>query len=276
MKKEYFSNKIITQEFLVKQAKDTLFQYFYLFGIEPESLDITDFNPDKLFLEKNFKKAQVLNQFPPYKRIQSYIEPNIVLNHCFPKGYKILVRDKQPKDEFFFFSIENLNKFSQENKRIYFTTAIIFEPLKSYFEIKYKNQIPPIPKIFIKEEKNGKEKEVLLNNIYIQKAICLSSLVPFPYEIKNLLMELLEYSRKNEITNPREKLIETIIFGIPLPRRAYFNISCKKTSELIPKQKKDIDFCLRPFNKYNFYSYSYQNILRFSLKDVFLIFKSLL
>jgi hypothetical protein len=73
-----------------------------------------------------------------------------------------------------------------------------------------------------------------------------------------------------------EKLIETIIFGIPLPRRAYFNISCKKTSELIPKQKKDIDFCLRPFNKYNFYSYSFQNILCFSLKDIFFIFKSLL
>ena len=87
MKKEYFLNKAITQEFLVKQAKETLFQYFYLFGIEPESLDISDFNPDKLFLETNYKKAQVLNQFPPYQRIQSYIDPNIVLNHCFPKGY---------------------------------------------------------------------------------------------------------------------------------------------------------------------------------------------
>jgi hypothetical protein len=89
-------------------------------------------------------------------------------------------------------------------------------------------------------------------------------------------MELLEYSRKNEITNPMEKLIETIIFGIPLPCRAYFNISCKKTSEIIPKQKKDIDFCLRPFNKYNFYSYSYQKILGFPLKDIFFIFKFLL
>lgn len=276
MKKEYFSNKTITPDFLVKQAKETLFQYFYLFGIEPDSIDISDFNPDKLFLEKNFKKAQVLNQFPPYKRIQSYIDPNIVLNHCFPKGYKILISDKQPKDAFFFFSLDNLNKYSQQNKRIYFTTAIIFEPVKSYLEIKYKNKIPPIPKIVIKEDKNGKEKEVLLDNIYFQKALCFSSLVPFPYEIKNLLMELLEYSRKNEITNPMEKLIETIIFGIPLPRRAYFNISCKKTSELIPKQKKEIDFCLKPFNKYNLYSYSYQNILGFPIKDMLIIFKSLL
>ena len=159
MKKEYFSNKTITPDFLVKQAKETLFQYFYLFGIEPDSIDISDFNPDKLFLEKNFKKAQVLNQFPPYKRIQSYIEPNIVLNHCFPKGYKILISDKQPKDAFFFFSLDNLNKYSQQNKRIYFTTAIIFETVKSYLEIKYKNKIPPIPKIVIKEDKNGKEKE---------------------------------------------------------------------------------------------------------------------
>ena len=276
MKKEYFSNKIITPEFLVKQAKETLFQYFYLFGIELDSLDINDFNPDKTFLEKNFKKAQVLNQFPPYKRAQSYIEPNIVLNHCFPKGYKILVIDKQPKDEFFFFSLDNLNKYSQQNKRIYFTTAIIFEPLKSYFEIKYKKNIPPFPKITIKEDKNGKEKEALLINIYIQKALCLSSLVPFPSEIKNILMELIEYSKRNEITIPMEKLVETIIFGIPLPRRAYFNISSKQTNELIPKQKKDLDFTLRPLNKYNFYSYSYQNILGFPLKEIFLIFRSLL
>ena len=89
-------------------------------------------------------------------------------------------------------------------------------------------------------------------------------------------MELIDYPRRNEITIPMEKLIETIIFGIPLPRRAYFNISNKKTNELIPKQKKDLDFGLRPLNKYNFCSYSYQNILGFPLKEIFLIFRSLL
>ena len=38
-----------------------------------------------------------------------------------------------------------------------------------------------------------------------------------------------------------EKLIEGIIFGIPRPVRAYFYISSKKTNELIPKQKKEIN-----------------------------------
>ena len=46
--------------------------------------------------------AKLLTQFPPNKQIHSYIEPEIIMNHCFPKGYKRLELEKQPSDEYFF------------------------------------------------------------------------------------------------------------------------------------------------------------------------------
>ena len=254
-----------------KYLNETLFQYFYLFGIEPNSLDISDFTADRKYENKDFKKVQLLTQFPPNSKIQSYIDPNIIMSHCFPKGHKILGREKCPNDEYIYFSFDNLYNLSSENKTIYFTAVVIYEKAKSYLDIKYKNKIPPLPKPN-KEDK----KQFSLDNIFIQKVLCFSTFVPFPSEIKSLIGELLEYYRNNQIILPIEKLIEGIIFGIPRPVRAYFYISCKKTNEFIPKQKKDIDFSLREFNQYNYYSYAYQLILQFSAPDILLIYKSLL
>ena len=115
-----------------------------------------------------------------------------------------------------------------------------------------------------------------MENIFVQKALCFSSLVPFPSQTKSLIGDLLNYFRDNQIIIPMEKLIEGIIFGIPRPVRAYFFISSKKTNEIIPKQKKEIDFCLKEFNQYNTYSYSYQLILNFSVQNILLILKCLL
>ena len=254
-----------------KHLNETLFQYFYLFGIEPNSLDISDFTPDSKYLKTDFKKVQLLTQFPPNNIIQSYLDTNIIMTHCFPKGHKILEKDEWPKDEYFYFSFDNLYNFSSENKKLYFTVVVIYENAKSYLEVKYKNKIPPLPK-----SNSENKKTINLEKIFIQKAICFSTFVPFPNETKNLIGELLEYFRSNQIILPIEKLIEGIVFGIPRPVRAYFYISCKKTNEFIPKQKKDIDFSLREFNHYNYYSYAYQLILQFGIPDILLIYKSLL
>ena len=254
-----------------KYLNETLFQNFYLFGIEPNSLDISDFTPDKKYETKDFKKVQILTQFPPNSKNQSYIDPNIIMSHCFPKGHKILGKDKCPNDEYIYFSFDNLYNLSSENKKIYFTAVVIYEKAKSYLEIKYKSKIPPLPK-----SNKADEKPVSLDNIFIQKALCFSTFVPFPSEIKSLIGELMDYFRNNQIILPIEKLIEGIIFGIPRPVRAYFYISCKKTNPFFPKQKKDIDFSLREFNQYNYYSYAYQLILQFSGADILLIYKSLL
>ena len=257
------------------RVNDNLFQYFYLFGIAPECLEVSEFT-NNLF-EKDFKKVQLLTQFPPYKNIQSYVDPDIIINHCFPKGYKLLNKENRPKDEYFYFSFNNLYKYSSENKKIYFTAVIMFESVKSYLNLKYNNKIPPLPKYTVLNDKKEKiEKVANLDHIFVQKALCFSSFVPFPCQTKALIGEILEYIRDNQIIIPIEKLIEDIIFGIPRPVRAFFYISSKKNNELIPKQKTDIDFCLREFNQYNFYSYVYQHILNFTIPDIFLIYKCIL
>ena len=254
-----------------KHLNEALFQYFYIFGIEPDVLDISEFTQDKNYLKTNFKNVQLLTQFPPYTKINSYIEPDIIITHCFPKGYKLIEKEKWPNDEYFFFNLENLSKSSDENRKIYFTVVIIFEQIKGYLDIKYKNKVPPLPK-----PTDATKSPISLDYIFVQKALCFSTFIPFPSETKALIAEVLEYYRTNQIILPIEKIIEGIIFGIPSPVRAYFYISCKKTNEFIPKQKKDIDFSLREFNQYNFYSYSYQVIFKFTINNVLLIFKCLL
>ena len=254
-----------------KHLNESLFQYFYIFGIEPEVLDTSDFTQDRKFLQNNFKSVQLLTQFPPYTKINSYIEPEIIMSHCFPKGFRLLEKEKWPNDEFFYFSLENLFKSSDENRKIYFTVAIIFEQAKSYLDIKYKNKTPPLPKATDKDKK-----PLFLEHIFVQKALCFTTFIPFPSETRSLISEILEYYRTNQIILPIEKIIEGVIFGIPRPVKAYFYISCKKTNEFIPKQKKDIDFSLREFNQYNFYSYSYQIIFKLAIKDILLILKCLL
>ena len=270
---------------LNSRLNNTLFQYFYLFGVTPDSLELSSDFKEK-YKTRNYKKPQLLTQFPPYNNIQSHVDPDIILNHCFPKGFTLLEKETCPKDEYFFFSLNNLYKFWPENKKIYFTVVIIYESLKSYLDIKYKNKIPPLiptlPKLSKPNEPKTeakteiKNEPIYLENIFVQKALCFSSLVPFPSQTKSLIGDLLNYFRDNQIILPMEKLIEGIIFGIPRPVRAYFFISSKKTNEIIPKQKKEIDFCLKEFNQYNTYSYSYQLILNFSVQNILLILKCLL
>ena len=253
------------------KGNDRLFQSFYVFGIEPYDLDVSDFKKGNNIFDLKFKELKLLTKFPPEKNPSYEIDYNIIMNHCFPKGYKLIESNKDNKDnilqdEYFFFSLENVNRLNPENRRIYYIATIINEPINLYLNIKYDNKIPAMPK----------KNYISLNNVYIPKGFCLSMIKPFPFEAKNLMRELLDYFRGGQITIPIEKIIESVIYGIPKPLRAYFYISCKKTNEFFPKQKQDIDFRMREFNHYNYTSYVYQSILAFSLNDILTIFKCLL
>ena len=57
--------------------KDTLIQFFYMLGIEPSNLDISEFKDDKKFLLKDFKEVQLLTKFPSSGRVQSDIDPTV-------------------------------------------------------------------------------------------------------------------------------------------------------------------------------------------------------
>ena len=261
----------INEEIIKKRLNDTLFQYFYSFGIEPDSLDIAEIKPDKQYLEKDYKKVSLLTKFPPFDRSESNIDPNIILAHCFPHGYYLVESQSNINDEYFHFNFENLLTLSEENNRLYFGCVIIYEPLISYLNIKYNKNIPEFTSCDNKEFSLKHE----VHKIYIPKVLCLSSFVPFPQETKLLMKELLKYTRSDDISLPLERILETIIFGIPRPLKAYFYVSCNK-NKLIPKQSKDIEFILSEFNQYNINSYPYQTIFIMTPTSISTIFKGLL
>ena len=231
---------------------DTLIQFFYSFGIEPNTLDISEFTKEKKYLLNDFKEAQLLTKFPPSGRIQSDIDPMVLMCHCFPSGYCLVESDKQPEDEFFYFKLNNLLSLSNSDKTLYFVCAVIYEPLNSYMNIKYKSKVP-----------NLKDDSIDLKKIYAPKALCFSSYCCFPTEIKTLLYEVIRYIRSNKITLPLELIMENIVFGLPRPLRMHFYISCSKSTNLIPGQTKDIDFALSYINQYDIKSFPLQLILSF-------------
>ena len=265
---------LVKETEVLDRLSDNLIQYFYIFGIEPDCLDILELTEDKKFLEPNYKNVKLLSKYPPFDQYQSNINPNTLMSHCFPEGYSLIESEQQPEDEFFHFNLDNLFALYPENKNLYFFCEIIYEPIKSYLNIKYDKKIPELKQSELITEENIKNM-VSLEKIFIPKALCFSSFVCFPHEMKILINELINYIRNNHITLPIEKLMETIVFGIPRPLKAHFYISINK-KKLIPGQTKDIDFMLREFNQYNFSSYPFQSIFKFTTTSILSIYKGLL
>ena len=269
MKRNTITKRPVNDSDVNKRLNETLFQFFYLFGIEPDSLNISDISNISTILEPHYLKDELLTKYPPFGRSQANINPYIIMNHCFPNGYNLICNEKNPDDEFFYFNLDNLFSFLPENQKIYFVCAIIYEPIKKYLSIKYKNNDLKLSSFKIEEQKEN----ISIDTIYVPKALCLSSFVSFPYEIKLILVDLLNYIRSDKITIPIEKILESIVFGIPRPLRAHFYLSFNK---IIPRQSKDIYFILREFNQYKFSSYSFQLIFRFVPTSIISIYRCIL
>ena len=61
----------LSQIDIANRANENLFQTFYLFGIEPNDLDISDFTKEKKYIEDPyFKQIKLLTKFPPTKKTQ--------------------------------------------------------------------------------------------------------------------------------------------------------------------------------------------------------------
>ena len=270
MKNSTSSSKDIIPDEIKNHLNDTLIEHFYLFGIDPNCLNLSEFNSDKKYLSKDFKQPQLLTKFPPSDRFQSDIDPTALMSHCFPNGFFLIESEKNPKDEFFYFHLNNLLSLSDSDKTFYFVCAMIYEPIKPYFNVKFQHKLPDF------DDKKG-EKSVDFNKIYVPKILCFSSFVCFPHEIKILMTELLKYTRSNNVTLPIEIIFENIVFGMPRPLKAYFYVSCNKSNGLIPNQSKDIDFNLREINQYNFSSFPFQSIFSvFSTTNILGIYRCII
>ena len=247
---------------------ENLIKNFYLFGIEPEDINISDFEKD--YLKEDFLQIKLLSKFPPTEA-KILIDPDIIKSHCFPNGFYLKQLNngiQKQENEYFHFSLKNLLSTSYNDKRIYFTCCIFYENLSKYILVKNlkKNKNSDKPEI------NIKNKNFKLEEIYIPKLICISSFIPYPMQFRTILEKLVLYVENNNIKLPIEKEIENLVLGIPFPKKCVF-YPIKRNDNWI---NTNIDFLLRDLNQYNFYSYKMKSIFVFKIEDVFEIYKFLL
>ena len=278
-----------------------LIEYFYSFGISPETVKKPEYYKENNFLKPEFLKAEVLNKFPPVKKPNSEIDPNVIINHCFPNGFKLVESTNTPKDEFFHFCLDNTPSRHTKNKYIYYTCLLFYESLITYYNIQklmyldtqnsnMANNISTsnkddskqkLKKYKLETKSNTSiniNKSYLFENFYIPKVICFCSFIPFPNEFKFLLKKIKDYSSGiyGKISIPLEKIIENIVITIPRPIRGRFNLRIKKDHFLLNGEKNDFEIAQCDFNQYNFHSYRYQLIFTFSIDNIVEIYKSLL
>ena len=262
---------------------DTFIEYFYIFGAKESTVRTEKFYQNSLYTKPGYLTMQLLSKFPPYEKPNSNLDENVILNHCFPSGYNLVISqpNQYPKHECFHFNLDNLNSLNNEDKKIYFTCLLFYEPLSIYYELflrvkkfnKYTfNKIKPLTK----------EQKDLMNKYFVPKVIVFSSFVPFPNEEKYLLGKLLAYASgltkgiQNNIVIPIEKVIEKLVLGVPMPPKGKFYVTYKNNNCIIPNSEKDYDIKQRELNQYNYYSYKMHLIFYFKTDDITEIIKCLL
>ena len=233
---------------------DNLIKNFYIFGIEPEDINVSEL--EKNYDQKDILHIKLLSKFPPIES-ENYqiIDPNIIISHCFPNGVSLKISDTPIKDyEYFYFNLKNFYRISSSEKILYFACCIFYESIKDYINIK-------------NIQKNTKE-SISKQNIYIPKLICINSFYQFPEQFKTILEKIISYSKSREINIPIEKIIENIVLGIPAPKKIIFY------PEILNNVFKDkISFKLSDDNQVRSYSYKMQMIYNFKLEDILEIYK---
>ena len=250
------------------KSYENLIEYFYLFGIEPDSINVDRFNDkDQIFLKKGYISAELLSKFPPSEKADINVDIKIIKNHCFPNGYTLIQKNSSPVEEYFSFRLDNMLGKDSTDKYLNFCCVLFYEPISKYVKIKtIKNP---------QHKKKLHKKEIQFDKFYAPKALCISSFFSFPSEFKVLLSKLINYAKSDKITIPIEKIIENMVYGIPRPPRILFSIHCKKGNGLFPKQDFEIDFRLSELNQCPLNSFKFQSIFNFSVDDIMEIYKSL-
>jgi hypothetical protein len=101
---------------------DTFIEYFYIFGAKETTVRNENFYQNLQFTKPGYLTMQLLSKFPPFEKPNSNVDENVILNHCFPGGYNLLLINdpkQYPKHECFHFSLDNLNSLGHEDKKIY-------------------------------------------------------------------------------------------------------------------------------------------------------------
>ena len=220
--------------------KNNLIQNFYVLGLCPDRFFQVREDGQGVFLnvlkepKKTHLTAEVISKFPPENGNFNSIKDEIVIAHCFPKGFKVIQDEKEKKPcTHFEFHLDNFlfNYNDEERKiysKIYFTCLEFYESLEQYNNYKKEiiNHISNSKNTTIEILKNGQNEVIqpktstYLKLFYIPKIICFASLLPFSKEllsILNIIHQIYSISLKDSSFLPLEKFIEQIVLKVPIP-----------------------------------------------------------
>ena len=150
---------------------NTFLDYFYIFGLNSETILSNDlYNYNQYEGEHDKIRPSLISKFPPFNKTKSNIDENIILQHCFPIGFKLIEHVCPPKNEIYHFSLDNLKN---DNNKIYFTCLLFYERLSLYYEYKkYYDMLNSDFYLDIEENDiNFKLNQSIVNNEYHSKKL---------------------------------------------------------------------------------------------------------
>ena len=269
-------------------TENLLIKYFFILGIDSNYiLDSNYFSNIKNLSDSHKLKPSVLSFFPSFPKDNIYFDENILLRHCFPNGFYLRKCTQFPFPEHFCFELSNYPLNNKQSK-LYFTCLSFYEPIENYnlFKIILEKGISYSEK-YLQTQKNKTNpnangdnnlyKEVsspcsLSREYYLEKVIGFVSVDYHPKVLTKILYLLHgRYTGHfNEIHEPIEKVIESLIFRVP---SAKFG-KCKMEIILFKKQHY---FEYLPINSVPLSSIEINKIFeRYKVSDTLLIYKSLL
>ena len=219
------------------KMKNNLIQNFYIIGVSSEEINS---HYKEIITNSNFSlEPKIISKFPDLIHNYNTIPNNIIIEHCFPIGYKIIKQKSKnisEQNNFFFFELDNskynyVSKYQMLYSKIYFTCFKFHEALSDIEKINSElnlenktnnNKVPLFKDNEDKINKNSNENE----NIFFPKVICFASLLPFHTELSKILKNLYDYliyynnnfnkTNSNDLS-PIEKIIEQIVMTMPFP-----------------------------------------------------------
>ena len=281
----------MSQNIKILPTENLLIKNFFILGIDSDKiLDSKYFSNIKSISDTHKLKPSIISIFPSFQKSNIYINENILLRHCFPNGFYIKKYNQFPLPEHFCFELTNFPLNSQQSK-LYFTCLSFYEPIDNYnlYKIIYDKGIDFAEKFLLTQKNKNNENDsnnsnnnnlyreiasicTLSGKYYIEKVIGFTTIDYHPKVLTKILYLLHgRYTGHfNEIQEPIEKTIESLIFSIP---SAKFGKS--KLEVILFKKQHYFEYL--PVNSVPLSSIEINKIFeRYKISDSLQIFKSLL
>ena len=269
-------------------TENLLIKYFFILGLDSSNiLDTKYFANIKNISDSHKLKPSILSFFPSFPKDNIYFDENMLLRHCFPNGFYLKKCNQFPFPEHFCFELSNYPLNNNQSK-LYFTCLSFYEPIENYnlFKIIQEKGIEYSEK-YLQTQKNIKnENEKCENNLYkeisspcplsreyyLEKVIGFISVDYHPKVLTKILYLLHgKYTGHfNEIYEPIEKTIESLIFKVPSAKFGKYKME-------VFLFKKQHYFEYLPINSVPLSSIEINKIFeRYKVSDTLSIYKSLL